>query len=154
MGLIRNISEWGELDEQSTKTMQNHGSSASGKPSEKGNERPSPEAVSFGREGKTSWLMESVLCHSFSERSLYQSMVQKILLFFSKSLKQQTLKGRKRSNSVLVAVRFEISLLYHQNQTEALPYAGTNTDSQDEDKHRCSWFAVGGFGGGGDFFFN
>ena len=72
----------------------------------------------------------------------------KILLFCSKSLKQWTLRGGKRSNFVPVAVKFEISLLYHQNQTESVPYAGVSTDSQDTDRHRCSWFTVGGLGVG------
>jgi len=58
------------------------------------------------------------------------------------------IEGGKRSNFVPVAVKFEISLLYHQNQTESVPYAGVSTDSQDTDRHRCSWFTVGGLGVG------
>lgn len=117
---------------------------ASSKLSEEENERLSPEAASFGRGGKASWLTESVLCCSFCERSLYQSMVKNnaFLQQISKSLKRQTLTGQggggRRSNFVLVAIRFEVSLFYWQNRTEAVPYAGVNTDSQGEDKHRCS----------------
>lgn len=41
----------------------------------------------------------------------------------------------KGSNSVPAAIRLELSLLY--NQTEALPYAGVNTDSGEDTHSIC-----------------
>lgn len=144
MGLIRNISEWGELDKQSIKTMQIHSCPASSKLREK-RKWETVLRGNFFWKGRENFMADGDCFVPFLLwREFVPASSSKILLFCSKSLKQQTLNAGKRSNSVPVAIRFVISLLYHENQTVA--FAGVIIDSQLEDKKRCYWFRLGELG--------
>lgn len=103
-----------------------------------------PEVTALEAEGKLRGCW-SLFYAMPSPKGICTSLWFKNTAFLQQITEETDTKRGARPDSVWVAVRFEISFLYHQNRTEAAPRVGAKTDSQDEDKCRCSWWTVGGF---------